>query len=211
VDRRVPFEFSKLKWTFQSAPIAHAGRNRTAKVGSTVQLNATGSTNPSGAGLLTYKWVLTTPQGSKATLTDDRSVMAAFEVDVPGAYVADLTVSNGTASSSARVMVNTENTAPMAHAGRNQTVAAGRAVTLDGSHSTDVDGNLLAYSWALIARPAGSSATLSGEKTISPAFVADAPGTYLAQLIVNDGQADSLPSTVAISTGNTPPEANAGL
>src|SRR5205807_219439 len=47
VDRRVPFDFSKLKWTFRStAPIAYAGRNRTAKVGSTVQLNGADSISP---------------------------------------------------------------------------------------------------------------------------------------------------------------------
>ena len=40
--------------------------------------------------------------------------------------------------------------------------------------------------------------------------VVDLPGTYVAQLIVNDGTVDSLPTTVRISTENSRPVANAG-
>jgi len=37
------------------------------------------------------------------------------------------------------------------------------------------------------------------------------PGTYIAQLIVNDGKVDSLSDTVIIATENIRPIANAGL
>ena len=40
--------------------------------------------------------------------------------------------------------------------------------------------------------------------------MADVPGTYLVQLIVDDGMADSLPDTVAVRAQNTPPVADAG-
>ena len=59
-------------------------------------------------------------------------------------------------------------------------------------------------------RPAGSAAALVNEATATPTFVVDAPGTYVAQLIVNDGTVDSAPDTVTISTLNTAPVANAG-
>jgi hypothetical protein len=45
---------------------------------------------------------------------------------------------------------------------------------------------------------------------VQPTFVADVAGTYTVQLIVNDGQVNSPPDTVVVSTQNLPPVANAG-
>jgi PKD domain len=83
------------------------------------------------------------------------------------------------------------------------------AVQLDGSGSTDVDGDLLSYHWSLTA-PAGSSAALSSPDLFNPTFLVDKPGTYVGQLIVNDGTVDSAPATVTVTTKNSPPEADAG-
>ena len=103
----------------------------------------------------------------------------------------------------------TTNSAPSAAAGPDQTVAVGDEVTLDGSGSSDTDGDALTYSWTLILPP-GSAAALSDPTAVHPTFVADWPGTYLARLVVNDGQADSAPDTVNITTSNSAPVANAG-
>ena len=46
--------------------------------------------------------------------------------------------------------------------------------------------------------------------SVRPNFTVDKPGTYVAQIIVNDGQVDSTPATVTISTQNSRPVANAG-
>ena len=59
-------------------------------------------------------------------------------------------------------------------------------------------------------RPPGSTAVLTGATTTSPTFVADKKGQFVAQLVVNDGKVNSLPSSVTISTVNTKPVANAG-
>ena len=107
--------------------------------------------------------------------------------------------------------VTTLNSAPVANAGADVSVIAGRSVTLAGDASSDVDGDLLTYSWALIQRPNGSSAVLNGALNVSPSFRADRPGVYIAQLIVNDGSVDSAPDTVTITTGNTAPVADAGV
>jgi hypothetical protein len=91
-----------------------------------------------------------------------------------------------------------DNTPPVADAGPDQAVLVGDTVTLDGSGSSDVDGDSLTFDWALISVPAGSGATLSDSTAVMPTFVADVAGTYTAQLIVNDGMVDSAPDTVAI-------------
>ena len=83
-------------------------------------------------------------------------------------------------------------------------------MTLDGSNSSDVDGDLLGFSWSLSSIPLGSGAALSDPSAVMPTFLSDLPGIYTAQLTVNDGFVDSVPDTVIISTGNTAPVANAG-
>ena len=215
VDRTRPFDFSSLSWTFQTStgvpPIANPGANQSAQVGHVVTLNGSGSTNPSGVGTLTYSWAFASkPAGSNATLSNPTSVTPTFVPDVPGTYVVTLTVSNGTDSASANVTISTTTTPPpVANAGPSQTVNVGATVVLNGSASTS-SGGPLTYSWTLITLPAGSTATLSGANTVSPSFVADKAGNYVAQLIVNDGTSNSTPSTVTITTQIAKPVANAG-
>ena len=99
-----------------------------------------------------------------------------------------------TAPSSAspdRVVVSTVNSAPVANAGADQGVFVGVPAHLDGSGSTDVDGNALVYVWSLTTRPAGSTATLTNPTAVNPTLVPDLAGEYVAQLVVND-----VPSTV---------------
>ena len=87
----------------------------------------------------------------------------------------------------------------MADAGQDQSVLLGATVTLDGSGSSDVDLDTLSYRWAITARPAGSSAVLSDPFAAQPSFAADAGGTFVVQLIVNDGVVDSDPDTATIT------------
>ena len=83
----------------------------------------------------------------------------------------------------------------------------GILVHLDGGGSTDdvtATQNLL-FTWTLISSPAGSAATLTGGATATPSFVADRPGTYVAQLVVTDEDGQSTPADqVTISAGAVP-------
>lgn len=217
VDRSVPFDFSKLHWTFNTTglppPIANAGSDQNAIVGNTVTLNGSGSTNPSGVGTLTYNFTfMSRPAGSNATITNPTSVMPTFVPDVAGDYIVLLTVNNGTASSTATVKISTTSpVAPIANAGPNQTVNVGSTVTLNGSGSTDAGGKPLTYAFTITSRPANSNATLTNPTSVSPTFTADKPGSYTVQLIVNNGTSNSLPSTVIITTQCPAPVANAGM
>src|SRR5207302_11034782 len=81
----------------------------------------------------------------------------------------------------------------------NQSVTVGATVTLNGSASTDPQNLPLTYSWSFTSKPNGSTATLSGATTVSPMFIADLAGTYVVQLIVNNGVLNSDPATVTIT------------
>jgi hypothetical protein len=83
-------------------------------------------------------------------------------------------------------------------------------VQLDGSGSADPEGSALTYEWALITRPAGSTATLSNPNIVNPTFTADRPGTYVAQLVVNDVLSIDGSDSVQITTANQVPIADAG-
>ena len=199
--------------TIGSAPVANAGPNQTVAPGSAVTLDGTGSYDPAGKPI-TYFWSLVSiPNGSKASLLSmNASPMPQFQVDLAGTYILQLVVNNGSLSSApSTVTITTGNTPPVANAGPSQYVPVDGLVQLDGSASTDVNGDPLAYKWTLVSSPEGSTAALSNSSAVNPIFTADVPGVYVAELVVNDTKNDSVPSTVVISTGTVlEPTANAG-
>jgi len=103
---------------------------------------------------------------------------------------------------------NHRNSAPVADAGPDQAsnVQMGDTVILDGSASSDPDGNALSYLWSFRSLPSGSAVTLSDPTSAKPSFVADKSGTYTASLTVNNGTTDSTPDTVSVGVVVPPPK-----
>ncbi|MHC5003793.1 MAG: PKD domain-containing protein [Planctomycetota bacterium] len=91
------------------------------------------------------------------------------------------------------------NRIPVADAGARQTVTLMETVQLDGAGSSDADGDALSCLWSFASRPAGSAASLSDETADAPTFLADAAGTFVVRLVVNDGTTDSAPDTVTVT------------
>ena len=86
-----------------------------------------------------------------------------------------------------------------------RTVDVGATVSLDGRSSRDADGDRIAFRWSLISVLTGSSTQILEAAIATPTFVVDVEGTYVLQLVVNDGEIDSLPDTVVIAAvGETP-------
>ncbi len=90
------------------------------------------------------------------------------------------------------------------------TIEIKNVVTLDGAASTTAGGSVsgLTYQWAL-TRPANSQAMLSNTSAAQPTFTPDLPGDYTADLIVNDGQANSAPARVVVTVTSPYPVASA--
>ncbi len=185
------------------APMASLRIPASAAVGQSITLDGSQSSDPNGDPL-TYFWSLTAkPAGSAATVPSQTSSHSlAFTPDAAGSYTVSLVVSDGRINSTAAtatVTVQKANAAPNAHAGSAQTVSAGSTVNLDGTGSRDPEGDTLTYSWVLVSRPAGSSASLSNALSARPSFVADVAGTYVASLVVSDGRLSSGTATVSIT------------
>ena len=153
--------------TGNSAPVADAGPAQTVLVGDTVILDGSGSTDVDGDPL-TYEWSFSSPPNSVAALDVTDPVHPTFVVDLPGTYVVQLVVSDGQVDSTpSTVDINTGNSAPVADAGPAQTVLVGDTVILDGSGSTDVDGDPLTYEWSF-SSPPNSVAALDVTDPVHP-------------------------------------------
>jgi CSLREA domain-containing protein len=193
------------------APVADAGPDQSVVVGQSVQLDGSSSSDADGDAL-TYSWsIIDRPEGSVVTLSDASSAMPTLDIDVFGTYTLQLAVNDGIEDSEPdTVLLNVVNTLPVADAGSDQSVFVGETVVLDGSGSSDADGNPLTFSWSLTQKPATSLSVLMDETTVSPIIVIDEQGIYVIQLIINDGIEDSLPDTVLLNVGNIRPVADAG-
>ena len=188
--------------TFNAVPVADAGPDQVIiEIGTTVGLDGTNSSDPEGDGI-TYLWTITQkPAGSSAQLSEPSSPTPTFVADVHADFVITLVVTDefGSASDPDSVTVSFDNIQPAADAGADQSVMAGDTVSLDGSGSTDTNGDLLTYNWSFVSKPAGSLAEFTNPTSTQPSFVADEPGDYVVSLVVNDGFMDSDAANVTIT------------
>jgi hypothetical protein len=169
-----------------------------------VTLDGSNSSDPDGDSL-NYSW--TQISGPNVMLTDADTVTPEFtapEVDSETDLTFELTVDDGDASDTDTtiVTVTDSNTPPTADAGDDQTIEVQATVTLDGSNSSDPDGDSLSYSWR---QTAGPNVTLADADTATPEFTApdvDDPTDLTFELTVDDGDASETDRTVVTVTNS---------
>ena len=101
------------------------------------------------------------------------------------------------------------NEPPIANAGSGQTTFRGALVVLEGTQSQDPEGAPLTFQWTILSQPPGSAVTLSNSTSSRPQFTPQVLGSYVFQLVVNDGEFNSAPATVQVTAVNQLPTANA--
>lgn len=191
-------EYSTTVQVNNRRPLAQIGTNATPQAlpnapsvllppGTTVTLRGSLSEDADGDAL-SYRWSIeSAPAGSTATLSSSTVADPTFTPVLEGTYVLRLRVTDGAGAFSERLVTIEAGThAPVALIDKNRvTVVANTAVAMSGTLSYDEDGDALTYQWSLDAKPAGSSASVSGS-TDSLSFTPDVAGLYVVALTVRD-------------------------
>ena len=190
-------------------PTANAGEDKTVGQYDHVCLEGSGS-DPNGDEI-SYNWKIIAPDKNEV-LADLTSAQPCFMADQIGKYKATLVVNDGELDSEPdKVAISVEgNSKPVADAGEDRNVNVGQEVCLDGSGSSDPDGDDITYGWAIINRPDGSDANaadLDDPGNVNPCFTPDVSGAYLVQLIVTDEHGlpgDPVTVTITATDGEEP-------
>ena len=192
-------------------PVAHAGADQPVTIGQSVTLDGSASTDADGDPL-SYLWSLTArPADSTAQLSSTSTAITTIDIDAHGSYQLQLIVNDGFEDSEPDSLVlDVINVKPVANAGPDRSVYLNEIVTLDGTGSTDADGDDIGYHWSLLSKPAGSTASLVNATTVNPSLRIDRHGMYIVQLIVNDGLEESDADTAVLDVINVRPVADAG-
>ncbi len=201
------------------APKATVGADQAVFGGNAVTLNGSLSSDPD-ADALTFAWKQT--GGDAVSLSDAATNQGHFTAPVVTAattLVFQLTVSDGkltnTVSTSVTVnVVDPNNHAPLVVITAPTTVQSGAMVQLDGSGSTDPDGDSMTYVWT---QSTGPAVTLTNADQVKAIFVAPnvtADTLFAFKLVVSDGKGGQAFAETSITvqpmTGNRPPVASAG-
>lgn len=200
-------------------PTADAGADRTLEMPvdglATTTLDGSNSKDPEGAALL-FSWAQSS--GPVAQIVNPNSAITEARFQSPGVYVFGLTVRDDKAASAqdtVTITVNARpNTAPIANAGPDQTIPVTftrpTSTVLDGSASSDPDGQIQLYMWSQVGGPIAmiQTPTLAITEVLVPS-----PGVYEFELQVTDDKGATAKDSVRVtvtSPQNLPPIANAG-
>ncbi|MEE9333680.1 MAG: Ig-like domain-containing protein, partial [Granulosicoccaceae bacterium] len=211
----------------EQPPIANPGSNQTQDTFDLITLDGSASSDPEG-NPLTYLWAFQSqPPNSLAILLNETTVAPSFTPDIAGDYIVILTITDAQGLSDSATLTITVNQVivnppaplpPTANPGPNQSQDTFDLIALNGSASSDPEGNPLTYLWSFQDQPANSQAALLNDASVSPSFTPDIAGDYIVILTVTDAQGLSDSATLTITVNQVivnppaplPPTANPG-
>ncbi|MDK1287102.1 glycosyl hydrolase family 18 protein [Pseudoalteromonas umbrosa] len=186
------------------APVVNAGADQSVLSGSVVKLAATASDADNDA--LSYQWQQVS--GPAVTLGVTSALNLEFVApDVVGEATVTLRFSandgkGGNTSDEVVITVRDSivNTPPVVNAGADQQVESETAsVVLDGSATSDADGDVLTYTWSQVS---GTAVVLAGADTNQASFAAPQVSQaeqLVFQLSVSDNGVDNYTDTVIVT------------
>lgn len=173
-------------------PWAFAPAREVVEAGQELILDGSGSDDPN-ADPLTWRWTVEVGSVS-ATLADGDKATSRLTPLADGRYGLALVVSDGTEESSPAfteviaINLQVKTHPPVANAGPDGVGELGKAFTLEGRGSYDIDGDALTYTWRRVSGPAEAPVPAS---SATPTFKATAAGTVVMGLTVSDGKVTS--------------------
>ncbi|MGA1842254.1 MAG: PKD domain-containing protein, partial [bacterium] len=186
-------------------PVAEAGPDQTVASETVVTLDGSGSSDPNPGQTITFRWLQLS--GPSVTVNNSDSSTPTCKVMTPGEYTFELTVSDGRLSGTDTVMITVEappNDPPVADAGGPYILNEGSVATLDGSGSSDQNGDELTYAWDL-----DNDGQYDDANGVSPNFKGIDDGAYTIGLKVTDGLLEDT-DTTTVTVNNVAPFVEAG-
>jgi hypothetical protein len=182
-------------------PVADAGEDQTALTGALVVLNGTASFDPDGS-VVGWEWNVSVLNPATVTLSaTNESVVNLTAPSVTGVYTFTLKVldDNGTWSAEDDVNVTVElppNVLPVAMATAEPAITLGDTIHLNGTGSSDEDGEIVGWEWNCTSHP---SLVIVGSDQSMATTQPDEAGTYNLTLRVLDDRGDwSEPASVGV-------------
>ena len=182
-------------------PVANAGGPYVGGEGTSVILDASGSSDP-GNDIVLYEWDF----DNDGQYDDATGVTVDFSSTEDGSYTVGLRVTDDDGASSVdSVTVTVNNVAPTADAGGPYVVDENKEITLDASGSTDPGDDIVSYEWDLDGDGQYDDAT-----GVAVDFSRAASGNYTVRLKVTDDDGGVGIDSVTVTVNDVIPTADTG-
>lgn len=196
-------------------PVADAGMPQAVEESDAVQLDGSGSEDPDGS-IVAYQWERTV--GPAVVLNSTALAMPTFVAPLADAIESitfKLTVTDDgglMATDTVEITVSPRNQPPTAKAGADANALELTEALLDGSASTDPDGQISSFSWT---QTQGTDVMLSDDSLATPTFATPDVAVAIVltfRLTVTDNSGDSASDLVSVTVfpEDTPLVSDAG-
>lgn len=150
-----------------------------------------------GTAPYTYAWTLRTkPSGSSASITSPSSASATLTgIDTEGSFVCSVQATDASGfTDTAQITVDYAPAAVVSNAGSDVQTTSSSNQTLSGSGSGGT--GTLTYSWSLVTKPAGSTASITSATSATATLTGiDNAGAFVCALTVTDSAASAVSAT----------------